>query len=339
MAYTSIVSQARNANIFFWWPSLAEPEVMACWDSSVVGPVTAKWVLRWVNMIAPPIAGGAGVMEVRRVSLEQDEVIRFKYHLFPEETMIPSAVLEPGVYGCYYMPDKELEFDRVGSLLNSFQSTISMADLKKDLETEEPKTSAGTGCLKRYIIPTDLLAEASSHDADGNCVFMGYKGKNSQYPVELHWIFPPGMARFRTHGPKMLTTEEFQNAQNLMTVRSDICHLWHLNAFSVDVDDDYRIRVFDKRATNVGLPARIDPVLNSAAERFFREHFRFTLSVNWGGGDAYDEFPLRHAPEAPVVDDTSTPSYSDSDEGSGATDSEPEDFAFEVTARLEALHG
>ncbi|TFY63630.1 hypothetical protein EVJ58_g3138 [Rhodofomes roseus] len=299
MAYTSIVSQARNANIFFWWPSLAEPEVMACWDSSVVGPVTAKGILRWINMIAPPIAGGAGVMEVRRVSLEQDEVIRFKYHLFPEETMIPSAVLEPGVYGCYYMPDKELEFDRIGYLLNSFQSTISMADLKKDLETEEPKTSAGTGCLKRYIIPTDLLAEASSHDADGNCVFMGYKGKNSQYPVELHWIFPRGMARF----------------------------------------DDYRIRIFHASAIKAGLPASIDPVLNSAAERFFREHFRFTLSVNWGGGDAYDEFPQRHAPEAPVIDDTSTPSYRDSDEGSGATDSEQEDFAFEVTARLEALHG
>ncbi|KAH9834614.1 uncharacterized protein C8Q71DRAFT_150500 [Rhodofomes roseus] len=285
-------------------------------------------------MIAPPIAGGAEVMEVRRVSLEQNEVIRSKYHIHSEETMISSAVLIPGNYGCYYLPGKELQDVCSRSLLHSFRTTMSMDARKKRYENAERQTAAATGCLKRYIIPDELLAEASSRDADGNCVFMGYTDKNSQYTAKFDWIFPPGMARFRTHGPQLLTTEEFSSSQNLMMARTDIYRLWHSNAFSVDVDDDYRICVFDKSAINQGLPSRIDPVLNSAAERFLREHFRFTLSVSWGGGDANEE----HAVPGQAVVSNDAPSNGEEEE-SNTTDNEQEDFVSEVTARLEALQG
>ncbi|KAH9834612.1 uncharacterized protein C8Q71DRAFT_859582 [Rhodofomes roseus] len=334
MAFTSQLSQERHANIFVWWPHSSPAELIACWDSSVVGPVTAEGVLRWVNMIAPEVAGGADVMEVRRVSLSEP-TLHPLYHPEPQEKIESSDGLEPGYYGCYYLPDKKSQFKNRGSFFSSVEMVASMTELKEMFaKNTEQNIAAWTECLKRYFISDDLLAEASSGDANGKCVFTGYTHKNSQYRVKIDWIFPPGMARYRTHGPKVLTLEEFQNAQNLMMVRSDIYDLWHSNAFSVDVDDDYRIRIFHESATSFGLPASIDPGIYSAAEPFFREHFRFSLCANWSGGDPSDE----HL-EPPAAYDASDPYSCNVKEESDAADSEQVDLVSEVTARLEALQG
>ncbi|KAH9913255.1 uncharacterized protein B0H18DRAFT_1050054 [Fomitopsis serialis] len=113
-------------------------------------------------------------------------------------------------------------------------------------------------------------------------------------PVDVRWIYPPGMARYITtlsaERPFFPRTEGFQNPDNLMSVRDDIYKLWHANAFSVDVDHENRIRIFDETAMHAGLPAHLEVIPKGSASHTFREHFRHTLCVHFIGGDIQTDY-------------------------------------------------
>ncbi|KAI0731106.1 hypothetical protein C8Q76DRAFT_349924 [Earliella scabrosa] len=76
-------------------------------------------------------------------------------------------------------------------------------------------------------------------------------------------------------------------------MRDDLYKLWHENAFSVDVDDNYRIRTFTQAAVDAGLPAYVSPPTHAQTLEFLKEHFRWSLTAQLVGGDITKDYPLR----------------------------------------------
>ncbi|TFY68457.1 hypothetical protein EVJ58_g1009 [Rhodofomes roseus] len=133
------------------------------------------------------------------------------------------------------------------------------------------------------IIDDSLYREASKCDG-GECAFTGPRIGN------VHWIFPPSLISTMTTPAAerlfVLLEADFQESHNLLNMEDDIYQLWHQNAFSVDVDDDYRIRIFDKKAMNAGLPSHLKHIpAGGASDLYFHEHFRHTLTLHLCGGD------------------------------------------------------
>ncbi|KAL1938468.1 hypothetical protein VTO73DRAFT_11491 [Trametes versicolor] len=68
-------------------------------------------------------------------------------------------------------------------------------------------------------------------------------------------------------------------------MRADVHRLWLANAISVDVDDGYRIIVFDKTAQAVQFSATLKfDEEDCLRDDCFREHFRYTLAIHLVGG-------------------------------------------------------
>ncbi|TFY52292.1 hypothetical protein EVJ58_g10101 [Rhodofomes roseus] len=93
--------------------------------------------------------------------------------------------------------------------------------------------------------------------------------------------------------PSLISEEDLKETSNLLPMRSDIHELWDSNSFSVDVDDEYRIRIFNQDALKAELPPRLKTVpTDKYMNAYLRIHFRQTLIVGLLGGDiSYDHSP------------------------------------------------
>ncbi|KAH9909438.1 uncharacterized protein B0H18DRAFT_1074164 [Fomitopsis serialis] len=285
-------SQSRRADIFIWWPSTPSSQIMACFSSELVGSVTGSTLVRWVNMIAR--LGGVDVMEVKHVSWRRDGPLNF--HPEPLETVPISNVLGPGDYGCFYIDERS--FFAMPFPFNPSYSVVSLEEKKQIFSTMEP-TPGSIESLELYNVPIKLRDQVSARDG-GKCIFTGSESGTS--PVDVHWMYPPGMVRYVTTvaGERSLLPEieYFQGINNLATMRGDIYKLWHSNAFSVDVDDGYRVRIFDAAAIGSGLPSCLGTIpAGATSDDFFREHFCHTLCVHFVGGDITADYSHRQVQE------------------------------------------
>ncbi|KAH9916673.1 uncharacterized protein B0H18DRAFT_1037596 [Fomitopsis serialis] len=283
-------SQSRRADIFIWWPSTPTSEIMACFSSDIVGSVTGSTLVRWINMISR--LGGVDVMEVKRVSWRRKRPFSFRPE--PLETIPISDVLGPGDYGCYYMDRRS--FIPYSLPFNASYSVVSL-EKKKQMFIKMTPTPGSAESLELYNIPDTLRDQASARD-EGKCIFT--QSESGSSPVDVHWIYPPAWSAtcITTLGVErsklLLRAKGFQDVDNLATMRSDIYKLWHSNAFSVDVDGEYRVRIFDAAAIGCGLPSRLEKIpAGTKSGDFFREHFRHTLCVHFVGGDITADYSHR----------------------------------------------
>ncbi|KAH9834597.1 uncharacterized protein C8Q71DRAFT_859572 [Rhodofomes roseus] len=275
---TGVVLSRSKADVLIWWPP---SHMIACFESSLVGPVTSDTLLRWLNMLDG--VSRHGTLRVRRVLVRQ--WAPFQFLAEPLEAIAPSDVLDRGDYGLFYVDaDNNPAFEPPTLPFGGLNRRPSLEGLK--ILYKKWNTPRGIERLKCYSIPEEVK-EAISRRDNGKCLFTGCTSSQDS-PVDVYWIFPPGMADRiatlqgkRAHLPLM---EIFMGNDNLITVRSDIYKLWHKNAFSVDVDDGCRILTLTEEAKKFGLPDRLASVPNSSASEQFREHFRYTLCVEFLGG-------------------------------------------------------
>nr|VWO97731.1 Non-specific serine/threonine protein kinase (EC [Ganoderma boninense] len=87
--------------------------------------------------------------------------------------------------------------------------------------------------------------------------------------------------------------ESITHVANLISMRKDLYELFIENAFGVDVDDNFKIRVFDPSASNIGLPDRLEILDVDEHTKYFLEgHFLWCLNARFHGARlsyAYDE--------------------------------------------------
>ncbi|KAH9834611.1 uncharacterized protein C8Q71DRAFT_769917 [Rhodofomes roseus] len=277
---SGVVLSRLKADVLIWWPPF---HTIACFESRVVGPVTSDTLLCWLNMLAD--VSQHGTLTVRRVWVRQRAPFRFSAK--PLEAIAPADVLDRGDYGLFYVEaDNDPDFTTPILPFDGLNRRPSLEAMKRLFDNWV--TPAAIARVQSYNISEELIEAASRRDG-GKCLLTGCTSSQDS-PVDVYWIFPPGMVdRITTlqgkragHLPPL--TEFFIETDNLITVRSDIYELWHKNAFSVDVDDGCRIRILAEEAMKVGLPDRLAPVPNSSALDYFREHFRHTLCVKFLGG-------------------------------------------------------
>ncbi|KAI0717778.1 hypothetical protein C8Q72DRAFT_157841 [Fomitopsis betulina] len=299
--HASQIIQSRKADIFVWWPSTPVAEMMGCINSSLTGPVTAGTMLRWVNIVGR--LGGTEVMEVRRAAVRLIAVLQ--YWPEPKDPVPKSSVLTPGDYGCYYTVPGFLARARP---LNPSYAFIgkTLADRKCDLEYQlsiHPGPHSGPReALERYIVPEPFREQVTNRDGR-RCIFTGPVPVEAEGP-DVFWIFPPGMFRYTTTqctDRYMYDASDFQVTENLVTMRRDIYELWHSNAFCVDVDDDFRICIFDEKAKDIGLPRNLRNIpAGEKSNLFFEQHMKSTLVANFMGGDIewdYDDYSVQELME------------------------------------------
>ncbi|KAI0364242.1 hypothetical protein BV20DRAFT_872458 [Pilatotrama ljubarskyi] len=278
-AHMSALAQSRHANVFVWWPS--QPEIIACFNAGTVAEVTAQTWVRWITMILHT----SGELIVRRVTVAEGSEA-FQYRLIEGATLGESDALSPGDYVCVYT-DRTRRYWRSPFQAYNFGT---LAHSKNVWERESP--NAADFRLEEYIIPEALKNEAARRDG-GRCVLTGSSSGNKT-EVVVNWIFPSAHIHY-TQAPTLYagTSSEaidvFRVSANLMTMRADLYELWHSNAFSIDVDDGYRMRIFDESALNVGLPERLDGP-RQEWDMFIREHFHYTLIVRVAGGDIGEDY-------------------------------------------------
>ncbi|KAI0717790.1 hypothetical protein C8Q72DRAFT_956280 [Fomitopsis betulina] len=271
--HASQIIQSRKADIFVWWPSTPVAEMMGCINSSLTGPVTAGTMLRWVNMVGR--LGGTEVMEVRRAAVRLIAVL--PYWPEPKDPVPKSSVLTPGDYGCYY----------TGSLLTHTLESWLMADFPV----------AGFLARARPLNPSYAAIGKTLADRKSSLEYELSKdpGPHSGPREALERTTTQCTDRY------IYDASDFQVTENLVTMRRDIYELWHSNAFCVDVDDDFRIYIFDEKAKDIGLPRNLRNIpAGEESNLFFEQHMKATLVAQFMGGDIewdYDDYSVQELME------------------------------------------
>ncbi|EIW54355.1 uncharacterized protein TRAVEDRAFT_52063 [Trametes versicolor FP-101664 SS1] len=219
-----------------------------------------------------------------------------------------STVLTRGDYVCCYTGPTGIDTDRISHSSHFFPDDVYTLPrtlqvlLDEDAAFSEMYKSSYSGnpeTLNPYLaVPATITPELCNMAWEKyapKCMFTGSTGDAGDRSVGVYWIYPPtAHSRMLAYScvPRRtcqadFTQEDMEVAANVVTMRADIHRLWLANAISVDVDDGYRIVVFDKiaQATQFFTRLRFDAQdHNSLRDDFFREQFRYTLAVRLLGG-------------------------------------------------------
>ncbi|KAK0441458.1 uncharacterized protein EV420DRAFT_1485623 [Desarmillaria tabescens] len=158
-------------------------------------------------------------------------------------------------------------------------------------------------CYRGILTPfstSHLRFKHVSYNAIQNrCLFAGLLPQES---TQVTWIIPPYFAympanAFPTCSPldtRALSAEYLEtNPSNALPMHKDLIPFWNDNAFSVDIDDDYRIIIFREMGSARGLlPAHIPPPPspNTDFEMFLRCHFHSSIHANILHGDVREDY-------------------------------------------------
>lgn len=121
------------------------------------------------------------------------------------------------------------------------------------------------------------------------------------------WIYPPNIA-FELHldpWTAKFDPKKYTGVDNGIVLRRDLVHAFESNSISVDVDDNYRIIIFDELALGESAAAILPKLQTHArppsgfrssfSEHLLRQHFKRSLHVHFGGGDIraqYDDVQI-----------------------------------------------
>ncbi|KAL1945460.1 hypothetical protein VTO73DRAFT_2311 [Trametes versicolor] len=284
LIYTSTKADARDADVFIHWPLTGK--IVACFNFQVT-PVTSHTLLRWFDMV---VAWDIGLKPVlKKVEMEQRGLLEYYPRPLPsEEALADSHILEPGTYACFAGADS---MDPPSDAAVHFQGQeTSIMTLWE--RARRNKYNAGVrGRQQAYdeiiAIPSEVVDQVSL--PRDQCIFTG---ATSDAPagqdVVLSWFFPPYLrGEITTYAATReisLGDISWRSHFNLVPMRADVHQLWLQNAFSIDVADGHRIRIFSKDALDIGLPERLGNP-NPEWDVYLTEHFRHTLVVQVIGGD------------------------------------------------------
>ncbi|KAI1781668.1 hypothetical protein LXA43DRAFT_644714 [Ganoderma leucocontextum] len=286
LAHGSAVVRERHADTFIWWPT----ELLACFSHKDLRPVNAKHTQRWIGKLLEKPGTG---FNVKPVNIEPYNDSWKPIECRPaENTSVPpmadSDVLVPGDYCVYYKDPGHKVKEYPTHAFRAFP--VPYPSIGDRVRTESG--AVGDECVQMDTVPEDLLIKAKLRpQSQGTCALTGSCGPETI----TQWIVPPPQACnvsiFQAWPADMNRDEPgFIHVANLISMRQDLYELFLENAFGVDVEDEFNIRIFHPSAKAVGLPARLDiSKADDHIQYFLGEHFRWCLNVHFHGGSIEDD--------------------------------------------------
>ncbi|KAI0318544.1 hypothetical protein OF83DRAFT_936884 [Amylostereum chailletii] len=123
-----------------------------------------------------------------------------------------------------------------------------------------------------YDISQEIQAEVKGRD--GPQCFLTRTAAND------NWIFPPMWALlFGRNLYKISERGSFNQADNAAMMCEDVAQLLHMNAIGIDVDEEYRVVVFEPHLVRSGPDLQLPPAVaflgqSHSMDKYLREHFR-----------------------------------------------------------------
>ncbi|RDX41734.1 hypothetical protein OH76DRAFT_1411818 [Lentinus brumalis] len=175
-------------------------------------------------------------------------------------------------------------------------SRVSLASARQSYLTR-----LSVDCRK---IPIELIQQKdSTTNGSKRCILTG---TSEPADIVTEWIFPPALSHKipRTAADVGIPVPakkqrdsgqlEYTTPSNLIVMRKELYELFEDNAFSIDVDDGFKVYRFNQSAVNAaGLPKQLEGV-DQLKEMvpFLRAHFHWTLSINFLGGAIENEWDI-----------------------------------------------
>ncbi|KAF8522970.1 hypothetical protein BU17DRAFT_86573 [Hysterangium stoloniferum] len=142
-------------------------------------------------------------------------------------------------------------------------------------------------------------------DRDRQCIFSGVVPSCGSDALVATWVFPPFMG-YKLSDDPWLENKYYQDpdacdlsdlmvVENVVSGRKDIVTLFWKNKLGVDVEDDYRIILFEgSESLNSGVPLKSHMILLDGpyrpSDRFLRLHFQECLAVSVCRGDVLEDY-------------------------------------------------
>jgi len=155
---------------------------------------------------------------------------------------------------------------------------------------------------KAYLTPL-IIQKALARDRQ--CIFSGVVPSCDADALVVTWVFPPFMGYKLSEDPWLESKyyrdpdacdlSELMVVQNAVSGRKDIVTLFWENKLGVDVEDDYRLILFEgSESLNSGAPLKSHLGLADGpyrpSDRFFRLHFEQCLAVSVCRGDIMEDY-------------------------------------------------
>ncbi|PPQ69453.1 hypothetical protein CVT26_002863 [Gymnopilus dilepis] len=252
---------------------------------------TCATLNRWAVLLDPPCPP----FDLRPVALKKCAILRYYPELVgPAIPPNSTALIEPGDYIIEErVPEDRNPFDfaNITSPFIAFASNLeSFAEIKAAAEAPNSDLKE---FLHWYDFPAgfeDMILARDSH----KCMTTG-----STESLEVTWIFPPAWANAFAKKSYADNHQGLVVPSNAMLMQADLISAFHDNAFGIDVDDNYRIVVFqyagrskDALSPFCNKPAYLCHVpVCDAMQVFLREHFRRCILVKFRGGDILEDYP------------------------------------------------
>ncbi|KAG7444595.1 uncharacterized protein BT62DRAFT_1007598 [Guyanagaster necrorhizus] len=283
----SSISSSLERDTFLWAYIFPSTLLIGGFNSHLT-PVSCATLRRWTKVLDP--------MRWKDFSLNRVIVHPYgvmSYGVEPVGEEIPPLSTEPlptGDYGWFsrsrvpFIP----AFAHVGSM-HSFTAMQRIAIKDGDFYSElgDPHTM--------FKVPSIIKDRVRQRDQN-RCLFTG---SQPQRAITVSWLVPPYCCEEVSIPPSVITErsglyrEDLTVPSNATVLHRDLVPYFLNNAFSVDIDDDYRIIIFREMGsirqllpTHMPAPCAQDQQF----DMFLRAHFRSSLRVNILRGDIREEY-------------------------------------------------
>jgi len=147
--------------------------------------------------------------------------------------------------------------------------------------------------LLHNVLPPEIRDSVEARDS-GRCCVTGVTG-SANAAVCITWVLPPASAD-DCYPPQNIGTPSrigsFKQMENAITLRQDLLEPWSENMFGIDVDDDYRIIVFQDLPAGLTLPSHLPPNSTRPSDEFLRLNLRWCIGVHFFGGDISEDYSV-----------------------------------------------
>lgn len=288
-------STRQHRNVFIW---CTESHSLALgWHVDKDSPITVSTAYRWIT--------DAVLSQARSHTWEEAET----YTLFPVEVR-PSMVLTysvhkngaglsresqdiiaPGDYGLYTIGTGD------PALYFFFHPVQPFSIMEEVVKENSPLLSVKASLTPRII--------QQALDRDRQCIFSGVVPSCDFDALVATWVFPPFMGYKLSRDP-WLESKYYQDpdacdlseltvVENIVSGRKDIVTLFWENKLGIDVEDHYRIILFEgSESLNNGTPLKSHLTLLDGpyrpSDRFLRLHFSRCLAVSVCRGDVMEDY-------------------------------------------------
>lgn len=283
-------STRQRRNVFIWCTEMSSLELG--WRVESDSPITISTAYRWIIDAVLSQSQRHIWLEAEKFTLCPVEIrpsIVLSYSVHKNGEALPREsqdIMPPGDYGVYSAGDATLYLQPGPSF--SF---------------EEYAVKMNCPALAAKAALTPSIAQRAL-DRDRECIFSGAVSSPDGDALVTTYVFPPFLGYELSddiwlwnryyQDPDACNLSEFLVAENIISGRKDIITLFWENKLGVDVEDDYRIYVFEGSESLSGPPLKSHLTLSDGpyrpSDRFLRLHFQRCLAVSVCGGNVLRDY-------------------------------------------------